>query len=287
MATTGNGGGSYGGAHGPWGPAVGRATVPAPIRPEHRPRRRGRSAGVLVVVIAVAAAVTVLVAPWAATAPAASGREPGGAAAGSGSAVVDANREPRGTKAKAKPKAKAAVVQRGDGSFEPARGGSDRAGAGDPLRYRVEVENGIGQEPDEFARWVDTILADPRGWTADGRRSFERVPTGSTDFVVRLASPDTVDSICGRYGLDTFGEVSCRAGKDVVINLRRWLLAVPGFDGDVAMYRHAVVNHEVGHFLGFKHRKCPGEGEPMPVMGTPYYGLDGCRPNGWPYPDRR
>lgn len=180
----------------------------------------------------------------------------------------------------------ATVVQRGDGTFRPAGGGSDRSGTGRLLRYRVEVEQGIGQDPQDFASWVDRVLADPRGWAARGERSFRRVSGGDVDFVVRLASPDTVDQICGRHGLDTFNEVSCRGGQDVVINLRRWLLAVPSFDGDVPTYRHAVVNHEVGHFLGYDHEQCPGEGELMPVMGTPYYGLDGCRRNGWPYPDR-
>ena len=176
------------------------------------------------------------------------------------------------------------VVRRGAGTFTSATGGTKRVGAGTVLRYRVEVEDGLGQDPGEFAGWVDRVLADRRGWTAGGRWGFQRTASAPTDFVVRLASPDTVDEICGRYGLDTQGEVSCRGGENVVINVRRWLLGIPAFNGDVDMYRHAVVNHEVGHFLGHDHRDCPGEGEPAPVMQTMIYGMNGCRPNGWPFP---
>jgi hypothetical protein len=176
------------------------------------------------------------------------------------------------------------VAERGDGSFIRAEGAAPRVGKGRLLRYAVEVEDGIDQDPAEFATWVDRVLADRRGWTAGGKWSFARDSRANPDFVVRLASPATVDRICGEYGLDTEGEASCRGGENVIINLRRWLLAIPAYHGDVESYRHLVVNHEVGHFLGFDHAACPGEGEPAPVMQTQMYGLDGCVPNAWPYP---
>jgi hypothetical protein len=105
--------------------------------------------------------------------------------------------------------------------------------------------------------------------------------------VVELSAPETVDRICGQYGLDTEGEAFCRGGENVIINLKRWLLAIPAYDGDVGMYRHLVVNHEVGHFLGHRHVPGPAAGEPAPVMQTQMYGMNGCRPNGWPYPGGR
>jgi predicted Zn-dependent protease len=69
-----------------------------------------------------------------------------------------------------------------------------------------------------------------------------------------------------------------------VINLARWLDAVPDYEGDVATYRQYVVNHEVGHFLGNSHEQCPGQGELAPVMQQQTLGLDGCVKNPWPYP---
>jgi hypothetical protein len=179
------------------------------------------------------------------------------------------------------------VVEQGDGSFTRAKGAAPRVGSGRLLRYAVEVEDGIDQDPAQFADWVDRVLADPRGWTARGRWSFQRDPKGRPDFVVRLASPATVDRICAEYGLETEGEASCRGGENVVVNLRRWLLAIPAYDGDVDSYRHLVVNHEVGHFLGFGHATCPGPGERALVMQTQMYGLGGCVPNAWPYPGDR
>ena len=45
-----------------------------------------------------------------------------------------------------------------------------------PLRtYVVEVEEGIPIDPAAFAAAVDATLADPRGWTAPGDVSLQRV----------------------------------------------------------------------------------------------------------------
>jgi hypothetical protein len=89
------------------------------------------------------------------------------------------------------------------------------------------------------------------------------------------------------HGLSTEREASCRGGEHVVINLRRWLRGIPAYRGDVDSYRHLVVNHEVGHFLGYHHMDCPEEGGYAPVMQAQMYGLHGCEPNAWPYRDGR
>lgn len=68
-------------------------------------------------------------------------------------------------------------------------------------------------------------------------------------------------------------------------NETRWLRATPlwrGHGGTLRGYRHLVVNHETGHWLGLGHRGCPRRGAPAPVMQTQSKGLHGCRINPFP-----
>jgi hypothetical protein len=178
---------------------------------------------------------------------------------------------------------RASVPKHGAGTFTVAPGDSPKVGAGKLMTYRVETEDGSGEDAAKFAAQVDSTLADPRSWTAKGEWAFRRVSGGSVDFIVRLATPDTVDRICSAGGLQTGGAVSCRNGKLVMINLARWELAIPEYNGDVALYRHYVINHEVGHRLKHGHELCPGPGKVAPVMQQQTYGLKGCVVNGWPY----
>lgn len=171
------------------------------------------------------------------------------------------------------------------GEYASVPGGTDRHGSGTLRTYAVQVETGTGQNAQAFAAAVDATLADPASWTGQGRWSLQRVSADDADFVIRLAVPVTVDRVCATAGLDTRGYVSCRAGNFVMINLDRWLGAVPDYQGDVALYRKYVINHEVGHHLGYGHQACPGPGRMAPVMQQQTLGLDGCRANGSPYVD--
>ena len=47
-------------------------------------------------------------------------------------------------------------------------------------------------------------------------------------------------------------------------------------------YRHMVVNHETGHWLGKGHASCPRRGALAPVMQQQSKGTQGCRLNPWP-----
>ncbi|MFE5393315.1 DUF3152 domain-containing protein [Streptomyces sp. NPDC056568] len=176
------------------------------------------------------------------------------------------------------------IPSAGPGTFATASGGGARVGGRErTLTYVVQVEDGIGIPAGDVATEVERVLADERGWTADGKVGFRRVSGGASDFRVRLATAGTVDEICGRYGLDTGGEVNCNVGQDVMVNLKRWLLATRYYADDVTSYRALVVNHEVGHFLGHGHVGCPGAGRPAPVMMQQIKGLHGCRTNVWPH----
>ncbi|MEV5015702.1 DUF3152 domain-containing protein [Streptomyces sp. NPDC053780] len=189
-----------------------------------------------------------------------------------------------GTAGTGKDRDPGSIPSSGPGTFATAGGGGERVGgSGRTLTYVVQVEDGIGIPARDVAAEVEEILSDERGWTADGIVGFRRVSGGASDFRVRLATAGTVDTICGRYGLDTGGEVNCNVGQDVMVNLKRWLLATQYYADDVTSYRALIINHEVGHFLGHGHEGCPGAGRPAPVMMQQIKGLHGCRTNVWPY----
>ncbi|MFF7993993.1 DUF3152 domain-containing protein [Kitasatospora xanthocidica] len=172
-------------------------------------------------------------------------------------------------------------------AFTTAPGGSARFGTGEHLyRYKVRVENGIAESPEQFAAEVDAVLGDVRrGWAAGGTASFQRVPADPVDFTVYLATPRSTDRICGQYGLDTGGWVNCGVTHQVVINLKRWTELSEFYRGEPETYHALAVNHEVGHILGNGHVDCPGPGAPAPVMMQQIKGLHGCVPNGRPYSD--
>ena len=78
---------------------------------------------------------------------------------------------------------------------------------------------------------------------------------------------------------------SCRVGRFVIINQDRWKNASPAWNAaHLALrdYRHMVVNHETGHWLGLGHASCPGKGRLAPVMQQQSKGLQGCRFNPFP-----
>ncbi|GAB2618402.1 hypothetical protein GCM10027168_58410 [Streptomyces capparidis] len=171
----------------------------------------------------------------------------------------------------------------GQQRFDLAREERPAAGQGRMYRYMVRVEQGVGLAAEDAADEVAAVLADPRGWTARDGIGFRLVDSGTADFAVTIATPRTVDEICGAAGLETRGEVNCRVGSSVVVNLKRWREGSPTFDGPIGEYRALIVNHEVGHWLGHGHQGCPSPGSPAPVMMQQIKGLDGCVPNAWPH----
>jgi len=173
------------------------------------------------------------------------------------------------------------VPRRGSGKTRIAFGGTPAFGEGPLIRYRVEVERELPFDPDEVAQVVDATLRDERSWAAHGKATFQRVSDGSADLRIIVATPATTDRLC--YPLDTGGKVSCRNQDVVALNADRWNVGVKAYD-DITAYRHYLVNHEVGHFLGHDHTDCAGPGKKAPVMMQQTKGVGECRPNPWPLP---
>ncbi|MFD4026953.1 DUF3152 domain-containing protein [Streptomyces sp. NPDC058576] len=288
------------------GPRSAPRSAPAPrsrsavrSRVRRRQRNRRRAAGLAVLALAVAAGAALLVGrPWqsgggpADATPAPSRTAPAGGPDNASKPLEDAPAPPPPPTPSTSPSAEAGaeaeddpraedIPASGPGTFTVARAGVTAKGGGSA--YRVEVENGSGVDPDRAAADIADVLADPRGWSHGGERSVRQVADGSAGLVIRIATPATTDRMCGEYGLNTRGEVNCRGGEKVMVNLKRWQLGSPQFDGPVSEYRALIVNHEVGHWLGRGHETCPGKGRPAPAMMQQIDGLKGCVANAWPY----
>ncbi|MFB6577806.1 DUF3152 domain-containing protein [Streptomyces sp. NPDC056402] len=170
------------------------------------------------------------------------------------------------------------------GAFKSSTTAGKAQGKGPARRWRMEVEEGSGIDPESAARSVEAILGDRRGWTQDPKYGFQLVAAGQpVDFTIKIATPKTTDLLCDVKTPELIGETNCSTGHTVVVNLKRWQEGSPQFDGTPEEYRALIVNHEVGHDLGRGHESCPGPGKPAPAMMQQIKGLLGCKSNAWPY----
>ncbi|WP_404829256.1 DUF3152 domain-containing protein [Streptomyces albicerus] len=181
---------------------------------------------------------------------------------------------------------------KGSGDFEAIAGFDKAPGTGRKYTYRVDVEKGLGLDGELFAQAVQKTLNDERSWAHDGGRTFERVSSGKPDFVITLASPGTTAFWCAKSGLDTTEDnVSCdsAATDRVMINAYRWAQGSKTYGDKMYAYRQMLINHEIGHRLGFNHVTCSVDGALAPVMQqqTKFLDYDGisCRANPWPFPN--
>jgi hypothetical protein len=133
----------------------------------------------------------------------------------------------------------------------------------------------------EFVQLALETLNSPSGWSQAGYSFSQTTSTGDLSLV--LATPEEVAAASPGCS----AEWSCRVGRDVLINETRWNEATVSWNtdgGSLRDYRHMVINHEVGHWLGFGHVNCSGLGELAPVMQQQSIDLQGCTHNPWPLP---
>ncbi|MCO5319416.1 MAG: DUF3152 domain-containing protein [Microthrixaceae bacterium] len=151
------------------------------------------------------------------------------------------------------------------------------------ITYRIATRGVITADLGHFARHVASTLADPRGWSAGGAIQFRQV-AGPADFTIWLAEASTLPS----FGSPCHPRWSCRSGSNVIINQDRWQGATSTWPYGLDSYRHYVVNHEVGHWMGLGHLSCTGgAGARAPVMAQQSKGgaaRGECRFNVWPTP---
>lgn len=181
---------------------------------------------------------------------------------------------------------------KGSDKFVAVAGFDKAPGQGRKIRYRVDVEQGLGLDGKLFAQAVQQTLNDDRSWAHGGEMTFERISSGEPEFVITLASPGTTATWCDKSGLDIRVEnVSCDSARTerVMINGFRWAQGSVTYGAkEMLPYRQMLINHEVGHRLGHGHVNCRTPGALAPVMQqqTKSLNIDGikCRPNPWVHP---
>lgn len=196
----------------------------------------------------------------------------------------------------------------GAGTFHIVPGTTGQMGQGTEhvYTYTVDVEDGVDTSAyggdAAFASMVDHTLANPKSWIKDPTVGFRRVDTPDADFHVSLTSQMTVRQSCG-YDIPV--ESSCYNAdlQRVVLNEPRWVRGAVAFQGDIGSYRQYMINHEVGHAIGYaQHQPCESDGGLAPIMMQQTFGTanddiaaldpDGvvprngmvCHPNPWPFP---
>lgn len=144
--------------------------------------------------------------------------------------------------------------------------------------YEVLEWGAITADTGEFAVLAGQTMSDPRGWSQGGL-SFNEVTAGG-DFSLVISEASVLDTIGG-----CSSAWSCRSGRYVIINQDRWDGATTAWNavgGSLRDYRHMVINHELGHWLGHGHSYCSGAGNLAFVMQQQSITLGGCQPNPWP-----
>lgn len=202
-------------------------------------------------------------------------------------------------------------AETGDGTYRVVGTPGAAAGAGEEktMRYVVEVEDGVDTSAyggdAAVSQLVDATLTDPRGWSNDPRFSFEHVaPDQNPNMHIQLTSAETTKEMCGvTMELETSCRTTLNGGNTIVLNDARWNRGAESFEGDLGSYRQYLINHEVGHGLGYsQHVACGEDGALAPIMMQQTLGLsnselneispeeiypdDGatCQYNPWPYP---
>lgn len=146
--------------------------------------------------------------------------------------------------------------------------------------YSVQTWGAVTANLAEFKAQAGETLNSASGWARAGVR-FSEVSSGG-DFVLVLSEAAELER---RYAPSCSALYSCRVGAFVIINQDRWLGASPSWNsagGSLRDYRHMVINHEVGHWLGHGHAACGGAGQPAAVMQQQSIDLGGCTFNPWP-----
>ena len=148
------------------------------------------------------------------------------------------------------------------------------------INFSLKLDSSLDLNVECLGKLIPSILNDSRGWINVTDKEFQLVDSTESEFEFIFASPEKTDELC--FPLETNGIYSCRNEQQIVINFFRWINGAFDFGSDMETYRLYLINHEVGHILGWGHVGCPKEGALAPVMMQQSKSTMGCIAYGWP-----
>jgi len=145
------------------------------------------------------------------------------------------------------------------------------------LRYKLSIESDIKRSLKNFKKDVDNILSHPKSWKVNFIQD-----NINYDLEITLASAKNIKTYCNFSGL------SCAdpTNNKIWINNSRWINGAKPSKLSLKNYRIYLINHEVGHILGFRHA-IPKKNRKVPVMNQHTLGLKGGKPWMFPLPSEQ
>ena len=158
------------------------------------------------------------------------------------------------------------------------------------IRFRFRFGTAV---PEDVRREMRKYLLDARGWGALGYELVE-VPSSSRkcDVVIRLQSAQKMNELYGDIPRLRGMSVTDSGSRPMRIDIHEtnWFAPPAVYEANARLdmtreqaYRAYVINHEMGHALGYGHSSAT-RGESCPVMyqQTRGTGSSYCEANPWP-----
>jgi hypothetical protein len=140
--------------------------------------------------------------------------------------------------------------------------------------YKYCVRADTTEGTTQLAAKADSALSGLQGWQLGGSLKFVRADSGCNFFLSLASAADMA-----KTNPSCAGKASCLSMGSLVFNTESWQSPPKGWSGGAAAYRGELIDHEVGHWLGFDHAPCTYSSASKPLMSTPTVVLGGCSPN--------